>query len=155
MQVILLEDVKGSGKKGQCVKVSDGYARNFLLPKNLAKKATVAAMNELSAAKASLEHKREEEIEQAKKIRALLQDKTLEFHEKSGKSGKLFGSITTKEISQQIEKIFKIKIDKRKILINGDIKGFGNYQADVKLHNSGIVAKIYIFVGGDEGGGKG
>jgi large subunit ribosomal protein L9 len=139
--------VQGSGRKGQCVKVSDGYARNFLLPKNLAKKATAAAINELKAAKASMEHKLEEEIKQAKKIREVLQDKTLEFHEKAGKEGKLFGSITTKEIAQQIEKDFKIKIDKRKISINGDIKAFGNYQADVKLHNSGITAKVYVLVG--------
>ena len=130
MKVILTQDVKGSGKKGELVKVSDGYARNFLLPKGLAIEASAQALGEMKARQASVEHKAAVE-----KIAA-----------KAGANGKLFGSVTSKEISEELSRQFGAQIDKRKIVMDSDIKAFGSYTVQVKLH-PGIAADVYVVVG--------
>lgn len=144
MKVILLEDVKGKGKKGELCTVSDGYARNFLFPKNLAIEANAAAMSELKSREASIEHHRREDIAAAKETAAKLNGKTVTLHAKAGSAGKLFGSITSKEIAAQIENELGIVIDRKKMNV-ADIKNFGEYEAEIKLY-TGISAKINVCV---------
>jgi len=145
MQVILTQDVKGTGKKGQLCKVADGYARNFLLKKGLAVEATSSAVNEMKAKQASQEHHAAMERQAAQDTADQLNEKTIKILAKAGAGGKLFGSVTAKEISETIKKDLKIEVDKRKVSVN-DIKAFGTYEAEVKLH-PGISAKVYVVVG--------
>lgn len=145
MKVILLEDVKSLGKKGELVNASDGYARNFLLPKKLAKEANAQAMNEYKNAEDSKNYKIKTEKENAQKNKGILEGKVLVVTAKAGANGKLFGSVTAKEISASIKKEFGIDIDKRKIVLPSDIKAYGIYTGEVKLY-SGIIAEIKIEV---------
>lgn len=145
MKVILLQDVKGTGKKGELVDVSDGFARNFLLPKKAAKKATAQAMSELKNAEESKAFKIEEEKKAANASKAVIEGKVLNIKAKAGQNGKLFGSVTAKEISAELKKQFSLAIDKRKITLDGDIKTFGSYKAQVKLY-SGIIATVNVVV---------
>ena len=149
MKVILLEDVKGSGKKGELVNVSDGYARNFLFPRKLAKEANAQAMNELKNAEAAKAHRQAVELAAAKEAAAKLEGKSVKLYAKAGQGGKLFGSITTKEIAEEIKKQLKVEVDKRKIDMEGDIKAFGTYPCEVKLY-TGVSAKVYAVVGEKE-----
>ncbi len=145
MQVILKEDVKGTGKKGQLVNVADGYANNFLIKKGLAMPATAQAVGELKAKEAAAKHQQEVERQEAADAAKALEGKTVKLTAKAGAGGKLFGSVTAKEIAEQLKKELGIEIDKRKIAV-GDIKGFGTFDAEVKLY-AGIAAKIYVLVG--------
>ena len=145
MKVVLLQDVKGSGKKGELINVSDGYARNFLFPRNLAKEANSQAMNELKNAEESKQFKIDQQIEAAKKSKEKLKSKTIVIHAKAGSNGKLFGSITAKEISNEIKQRYNILVDKRKISITGEIKQYDTYDVEVKLY-TGISAKIFVKV---------
>lgn len=145
MKVILLQDVKGTGKKGELVDVSDGYARNFLLPKKVAKKATAQAMSELKNAEESKAFKIEEEKKAANAAKAVIEGKSLNIKAKAGQGGRLFGSVTAKEIASELKKQFSLNVDKRKISLDMDIKAFGTYNADVKLY-TGIVAKLKVVV---------
>lgn len=145
MKVILLQDVKALGKKGDLVNASDGYARNFLLPKNLAREANAQAMNEYRNAENSKNFKIATEKKQAEDYKAQLEGKTFEMKAKAGQGGKLFGSITAKQVAEEIKKQYNINIDKRKVVLESDIKEFGSYKADVKLY-SGIVANITVKV---------
>ncbi len=145
MKVVLLQDVKGAGKKGELVNVSDGYARNFLFPRNLAKEANAQAMNELKNAEDSKQYKLERQIAQANAAKEKLEAKTIVIHAKAGNNGKLFGSITAKEIANEIKQRYNIIVDKRKISITGEIKQYDTYDVDVKLFN-GIAAKIFVKV---------
>ncbi len=144
MKVILLQDVKGKGKCGELVNVSDGYARNFLFPKNLAKEADSAALGELKSKNESAAHHKQEEIDAAKALAQKLNGKTVIIKAKAGSAGKLFGSVTSKEIANSIEKDLGIKVDKKKMTV-ADIKNFGEYDADIKLY-TGITAKITVKV---------
>lgn len=145
MQVILKADVKGTGKKGQLVKVADGYARNFLLVKGLAIEATSQAMGELKAKEAAAKRQADLEEQAARDTAKVLEGKTVKIFAKAGAGGKLFGSVTAKEIGEAIEKAFGTEVDKRKITV-GEIKAFGTYEAEIKLH-SGISAKVFVVVG--------
>ena len=145
MQVILTQDVKGTGKKGQLCKVADGYARNFLLKQGLAVEATSSAVNEMKAKQASKEHHAAVERQAAQDTADSLNEKTVKIFAKAGAGGKLFGSVTAKEISETIKKDLKIEVDKRKVSV-ADIKAFGTYEAEVKLY-PGISAKVYVVVG--------
>ncbi len=145
MKVILLQDVKGSGKKGELVNVSDGYARNYLLPRQLAKQADAAAVNELKNAEESRQYKIKVETEQARANAQKLQDQTITMTGKAGKGGKLFGSITPKEVAAEIERVFHIPVDKRKLTLDAEIKSFGTYNCEVKLY-TGISATMKIMV---------
>ena len=146
MKVILLQDVKGSGKKGELVNVSDGYARNFLFPRKLAKEANAQALNELKNAEASKAHKLEVELAAAKEAAAKIDGKSVKLYATAGQGGRLFGSVTAKEIAEEIQKQFGVNVDKRKIEIDGDIKAFGTYHCTVKLY-TGVSAKVYAVVG--------
>lgn len=144
MKVILLQDVKGSGKKGELCNVSDGYARNFLFPKKLAVEADNAALNELKNREESAAHHKKEEIDAAKKTAADLEGKTVEIKAKAGQGGRLFGSVTSKEVAAEIKNKLGIEIDKKKMTVP-DIKNFGEYTAEIKLYQ-GITAKLTVKV---------
>lgn len=145
MKVILLSDLKGSGKKDDLIEVSDGYARNYLLPKKLAKEATSQALNELNNAKESIKHRIDEEIKKAKEDASKIEGKSIKLMVKSGNEGRIFGSITAKEIAEEIEKTYNILVDKRKIALKNDIKALGSYECNIKLYN-GVNAKMTIMV---------
>ena len=145
MKVILLQDVKGSGKKGELVNVSDGYARNFLLPRKLAKEADAQALNELKNEEQSKKYRIETETAQAKADADRINGQTLTLIGKAGKGGKLFGSVTSKEIAAELKKKFNISGDKRKVVLDTDIKAFGTYNCEVKLY-TGVSAKIKVMV---------
>jgi len=145
MKVVLLQDVKSLGKKGELVNVSDGYARNFLFPKNLAKEANAQAMNELRNAEQSKKFKKETEIAAANKAKSELEGSKFVIKAKAGESGKLFGSITPKEISAEIKRQKNLDVDKRKIVLKSDIKTVGEYDAEIKLYTA-ISAQITIAV---------
>ncbi|HZJ78780.1 MAG TPA: 50S ribosomal protein L9 [Clostridia bacterium] len=145
MKIVLKEDVKGLGKKGEMVNTSDGYARNFLLPRGLAVQANSKELNELKNREAAEKHRLEKEKDQAQESADKLKDKTLKISAKAGENGRLFGSVTAKEIAEQIENNFDVKIDRRKIVVE-DIKSYGTYSVEVKLGH-GIIASFYVLVG--------
>ena len=145
MKAILLQDIKSLGKKGDLVNVSDGYARNFLFPKNLAKEANAQAMNDLKNAQQSKKYKTETEIAAANKAKAELEGSKFVMIAKTGTTGKLSGSITSKEISAEIKRQKGLDIDKRKITAESEIKTVGEYKAEIKLY-SGIIANVTIEV---------
>ncbi len=145
MKVILLQDVKALGKKGELVEASDGYARNFLLPKKLAKEANAQAMNEYKNAENSKNYKIATQKAQAEHDKKALEGKVFKMTAKAGQGGKLFGSITSKQVAEEIKKQYSINIDKRKVVLECDIKEYGTYSAEVKLF-TGISAKIDIQV---------
>ena len=145
MKVILLTDVKGMGKRGDVVNASDGHARNYLIPRKLAVPADKQNMNELSAKKSSEAHKKDLEKKEAERIKGKLEKEVLTLKVKAGENGKTFGSITSKEISEGIEKEFKEAIDKKKIAIKEQIKQVGVYTVDLRLFE-GVVCKMKINV---------
>ena len=144
MKVILKEDVKGQGKKGQLVNVSDGYARNFLLPRGLAMEADAQAMNDLKNKEEAARHRLEMEKKNAEETARLLTGKTLKLSAKAGQGGRLFGSVTTKEAAEELRRQFGVEVDKRKIEM-ADIKAFGSYEAVIKLAQ-GITASMTVMV---------
>ena len=144
MKVILLEDVKSLGKKGEIVNVNDGYARNFLFPKGLAIEANSSAMNDFNNKEASKKFHKAEEIKAAKADADKLDGKTFKLKAKAGANGKLFGSVTSKDVSKQIKEELGIDVDKRKIVMP-DVKAFGTVQAEIKVYQ-GISAKIFVQV---------
>lgn len=145
MKVVLLQDVKSIGKKGELCNVSDGYARNFLLPRKLAKEANAQAMNELKNAEAATAYRIKTETEQAQKNADTLSGKTVKIYAKAGQGGKIFGSVTAKELAEEIGRQFGVEVEKRKIVLDGDIKAFGTYNFDVKFY-SGISATMSVAV---------
>ena len=145
MKVILTQDVKGQGKKGQAINVSDGYARNFLLPKGLAVVADAAAMNDLKNKEASRLHKIEVDRAAANETKAKLEQLTVKVNATAGADGRLYGSVTSKEIAQSLEDQHKITIDKRKIDLPDPIRAFGTYSIPVKLYTD-VVGKINVVI---------
>ena len=145
MEVILKADVKGLGKKGEKVKASDGYARNFLFPKGLAVEANAQSLTELRNREQSNQHKIDVEIAAANESKSKLQGKIVKITAKAGNNGKLFGSVTSKEVAAEITKQYGVKADKRKITMD-DIKNFGSYKIEVKLYTN-IVAEMTVMVG--------
>ena len=145
MKVVLKQDVKGLGKKGQLVNASDGYARNFLFPKNLAVEANAQNMSELKNREQAEKYKIETETAAAKANAEKMAGKTIKITAKAGANGKLFGSVTSKELAEKIGDEFGIKVDKKKIVVD-DIKQFGTFEFEVKLY-TGISAKLFVMVG--------
>ena len=144
MKVILKADVKSLGKKGELVNASDGYARNFLFPKGLAVEANTTAMNEFNTKEQSKKFHKAEEIKAAEEIKKIIDGKTFCLKAKAGANGKLFGSVTSKDVCAKIKEELDIDIDKRKITMT-DIKAFGTVKAEVKVYQ-GIVAQISVQV---------
>lgn len=145
MKVVLKADVKGLGKKGDIVSTSDGYARNFLFPRKLAAEANAQAMTELKNKESAEKYRIATETAAAKKNAELINGKTLRISAKAGQGGKLFGSVTSKEIAEKLKAEFGISVDKRKITME-DIKTYGTFQAEVKLY-TGISASVFVMVG--------
>ena len=145
MKVILLQDVKSLGKKGELVEASDGYARNYLLPRKIAREANAQAMNEYKNAENSKNFKIATQKAQAEQQKKMLEGKKFVMTAKAGQGGRLFGSITAKQVAEEIKKQYNIVVDKRKVVLECDIKEFGTYQAEVKLY-TGISANIDVQV---------
>lgn len=144
MKVVLLQDVKNIGKKDSLVNVSDGYARNFLLPRKLAVEATSTAMNVVKSKESAKEHHKQEEIKAANELKAKIDGKTVNIKAKAGKEGKLFGAVTTKDVAVAIKEQLKVDIDKKKLVMN-DIKTFMRCECEVKIYPE-IHAKITVVV---------
>lgn len=145
MKVVLNKDIKGIGKKLQIVEVSEGYARNYLLPRKLANIADNKSISEAKAKNDSASFKKQTEIKEANKLKEKLEKGYIKFKHKIGNNGKLFGSITEKDIAEEIEKVYNVKVDKKKITLKTVIKELGSYTADVKLYE-GITAQVKISV---------
>lgn len=145
MKVILTQDVKAQGKKGQLINVSDGYARNFLIPRGLAVEADAGAMNDLKNKESSRLHKIELEKTAAKEIAQKLETVTVKLTAKAGADGRLYGSVTSLDIADELEKQHGIKVDKRKIQLNEPLKTFGVHAVGVKLYTD-ISGKINVVI---------
>lgn len=145
MKVILNQDVKGQGKKGDLIDVSDGYARNFLLPKNLAKPATKENINVMKGQQESREYRLKVELEEAQETAAKINELSVTIKAKAGDNGKLFGSITSKDVSEALTTQHHIKIDKKKFHMPDGIKVLGTTVVDIKVY-PGVVAKLKVVV---------
>ena len=145
MKVILLEDVKSLGKKGEVVNVSDGYARNFILPKKLGVEATSKNLNDLKLQKANAEKVAAEQLAAAKELAEKIEKLTITLKMKAGEGGKAFGSVSSKEIGKAIEDQIGLEIDKKKLVLPEPIKTFGTHEVPVKLHKD-VVAKLAVKV---------
>lgn len=145
MKVILLDNIKGVGKKDEVINASDGYARNYLFPRKLAVEANTENMSKLKARNDSKEYKKDLEKQDALKICEKLKGILLKIKVKSGENGKIFGSITAKEISEELKKQYKIEIDKKKIELEESIKTLGIAEIKVRLYE-GIYGKLRIDV---------
>lgn len=145
MKVILTEDIKGVGKKDEIINASDGYARNFLLPKKKAIEATNDNLKKLKEKQAASKHRKELELEEAKKTSEKMKTITLKITAKAGENGKIFGGVTSKEISENLKKQHNIEVDRKKISLTEAIKVLGTYTADVKLYE-GVNAKLTVSV---------
>lgn len=134
MKVVLLQDVKGQGKKDQIINVSDGYARNFLFPKKLAAELNGTILNEIKNKEAAKAHKIELEKQAANELKAKLESTIVKLKVKAGDGEKMFGSVTTKDIADELLKTHSLEVDKRKIDLGEPIKQFGTYTVNVKLY---------------------
>lgn len=147
MKVILLKNVKSLGKKGDVVNTSDGYARNYLFPRKLAEQATDTNVHILNNKKEAERRQKLAEMEAAQKLAASLKGKEINLQVKTGDNGKLFGSITNKDIADQIEKSFNIKVDKKKLDVGTAIKQVGTYDVELKLYSE-VSTKIKVIISG-------
>ena len=145
MKVILLQDIKGVGKKDEIINASDGHAKNYLFPKKLAVPADKEHMSKLEAKKSSENHKKELEKEAAKQNKEKIAKITLKIATKCGENGKIFGSITSKEIAENLKKQCQIEVDKKKIQLSEPIKILGTTNVDIKLYE-GIIATLKVMV---------
>ncbi len=143
MKVILLDNIKGVGKKDQIINASDGYARNFLFPKKLAVEANNENLAKLKAQNESKAFKKETEKNEASQIAEKINKITLKITVKAGENGKIFGGVTAKEIAESLKNEYKIEIDKKKVALPETIKNIGTYTVDIKLYE-GIVAKLQV-----------
>ena len=148
MKVILLENVKGVGKKDEIIKANDGYARNFLFPKNLAIEANSTNLSKLKSKQDSASFKKSEEKKNAEEMKEKLSKIVLKINVKAGENGKIFGGVTAKEISEQLKKQYNYNIDKKKIDIKETIKTIGMFTIDLKLFE-GVVGKLKIHIIGE------
>lgn len=145
MKVILLQDIKGVGKKDDIINASDGHAKNYLFPRKLAVPADKEHMAKLEAKKSSENHKRELEKEAARKNKEEISKITLKVATKSGENGKIFGSITSKEIAENLKKQYEIEVDKKKVALKEPIKTIGTTNVEIKLYE-GIIATLKVMV---------
>ena len=146
MKVVLLEDVKSLGKKGDIVEVSEGYARNFIIPKKKGVEANQENLNTLKLQKANEEKIAKEKLEAAKELAAKLNEASVSLTIKGGKDGRTFGSVSSKEIEEAIKSQLGLEIDKKKLVIAEPIKTFGNHEVKVKLHKD-VTANLNVKVG--------
>lgn len=145
MKVILKQDIKGVGKKDQVINAADGYARNYLFPKNLAVPADSGNMNNLKAKNESNAFRKGEELKEAKEVAEKLKKITLKIKVKAGEGGKLFGGVTAKEISEALKKDYGIEVDKKKVMLKDAIKVAGTTRVEIKLFE-GVVGSVLVMV---------
>jgi len=145
MKVILQQDVRGQGKKGQLVEVSDGYGRNFLLPRKLAVEATAENVNTMKMQDKAKKARQAEEKAQAEALAERLKSCQVKIMARAGQGGRLFGSITTKEIAEELKKQFDVEVNKSKLVLGDPIKGFGNFEVKAKLGYE-VTASVYVLV---------
>ena len=145
MKVLLMQDVKDQGKKGEIINVSDGYARNFLFPRKLAIEADAKAINDVKNKKAAAEHKLEVEKQAARDLAAAIEGIVVKVYATSGGDGRLYGSITTSQIAERLLADHKIELDKRKIVMEESIKGYGTFTVEVKVYPQ-ITASLNVQV---------
>ncbi len=145
MEVILLEDVKSLGKKGQIVKINDGYARNYVLPKKLGIEATSKNLNDLKLQKANEDKIAKEHLEAAKALAVKIEEASVKMQIKTGEGGRTFGSISSKEIAEEAKKQLGLELDKKKIVLDEAIRTPGTHIVTVKLHRE-VSAKLKIVV---------
>lgn len=145
MDIVLLEDVKALGKKGQIVKVNDGYARNFILPKKLGVEANSKNLNDLKLQKANSDRIAAEQLAAAQELGARIEKSSITLSIKAGEGGKAFGSVSGKEIARAIEDQLGIEVDKKKLVLPEPLKTFGTHQVPVKLHKD-VTAKLAVKV---------
>lgn len=143
MKVILNQDVKGQGKKGDLINVSDGYARNFLFPKKLASEATKTALNELKGQQDAAEYRKMKEKEAAEETKTKIEKVKVVISAKGGEGGRLFGSVTSAEIANELKMTHHIVVDKKKIVLGEPIKNVGEFTLPVKLY-SGVTAELKV-----------
>lgn len=148
MKVILLQDIKGVGKKDEVINASDGYARNFLFPKKMAVEANAEHMSKLKAKQDSKNFKRGQEKEEAEKIAKQMEGILLKVKVKAGENGKIFGGVTSKEISENLKEQYNIEVDKKKIELKDTIKNVGTLTINIKLFD-GVIGKLKIDVIGE------
>lgn len=145
MKVILKEDIKGVGKKNEIINASDGYARNFLFPKNKAVEANAENMSKLQAQKDATQYKKDVEKEEAKKVADRMSKITIKIKVKAGENGKIFGGISSKEIAENLENQHSIKVDKKKVELKEPIKTLGVHTVEIKLYD-GVIGKVKVDV---------
>jgi len=145
MKVILLSDIKGVGKKDEIINANDGYARNYLFPKKLAVEATAGNLANLKSKQESNQYRKDVQKEEAIKVASKLKDITLVIKVKAGENGKIFGGVTAKEISENLNAQYKIQIDKKKINLSDTIKTLGTVNVDIKLYE-GVAGKLKVQV---------
>jgi len=145
MKVILLQDVKSLGKKGEMVNVSDGYARNFVLPKKLGIEATDKNKNDLKLQQAHEAKLAAQKLQEAKDLAESLAGKQISVSMRAGENGKVFGSVSSKEIAEAAKKQFDLELDKKKIVLDEPIKTFGVHEVPIKLHPQ-VVGRLYVVV---------
>ena len=145
MKVILMQDIKSVGKKGQIIDASDGYARNFLLPKKMAVVADATNLNELKTKQEANKYKKDMNIASAKELSEKMKEYELVFKIKAGENGKIFGSITSKDIADELNKKYFVEVDKKKVMLSDAIKNLGVYNIEIKLFE-GISGKIKVTV---------
>ena len=147
MKVVLNQDVKGIGKKLQIVEVSEGYARNFLLPRKLANIADNKSISEANTKSEALKFKKKTEYDNAVSIKEKIENTTIKFKHKVGEGQKLFGSVTEKEIADELNKKLGLDLSKKKVTLNTSIRNVGTFNASIKVYE-GVVAKVQIIVEG-------
>lgn len=145
MDVILLEDVKSLGKKGELVKINDGYARNYILPKKLGIEATAKNLNDLKLKKQHEERVERKKLEDARALAEKLKDMSVTVAVRAGEGGRIFGSISTKEIAEAVKKQLNLELDKKKMQLDVPIKAMGNYNVAVRLHRD-VTANLVVRV---------
>lgn len=145
MKIILLEDVKSLGKKGEIVNISDGYARNYILPKKLGVEANAANMNDLKLQKANADKMAQEQLEEAQRLAEVLETKEVVLKMKSGEGGRVFGSVSSKEIATAAKQQCGLELDKKKIQLQEAIKALGVYEVSIKLHPK-VTGKLKVKV---------
>ena len=145
MKVILLCDVKGQGKKDQIINVSDGYARNFLFPQKKAVPADAKATSELKSKEEAKQYKISEERKAAQAVADKIKDVTIEIKMEHGQDGRLYGSVTAKDIAEKLKSVLGIEVDKRKITLGETIKAYGSYSVEIKLYTD-VSAKFIVKV---------